>query len=94
LGPTPNTVVSSPKGTFQLDRMDTVIAGTNLFDKSSENIKKLEFANAAEVRVGGTIQINGIQPGTIGDMLLRDPDFQSGIKNLFSKSFKEQLGTA
>jgi hypothetical protein len=94
LGPTPNTVVSSPKGTFQLDKMDTVIAGTNLFDKSSENIKKLEFANAAEVRVGGTIQINGIQPGTIGDMLLRDPDFQSGIKNLFSKSFKEQLGTA
>jgi|LauGreDrversion4_2_1035121.scaffolds.fasta_scaffold47932_1 hypothetical protein len=94
LGPTPNTVVSSPKGTFQLDKMDTVIAGTNLFDKSSESIKKLEFANAAEVRVGGTIQINGIQPGTIGDMLLRDPDFQSGIKNLFSKSFKEQLGTA
>jgi hypothetical protein len=94
LGPTPNTVVSSPKGTFQLDKMDTVIAGTNLFDKSSESIKKLEFANAAEVRVGGTIQINGIQPGTIGDMLLRDPDFQSGIKNWFSKSFNEQLGTA
>jgi hypothetical protein len=94
LGPSPNTVVSAPQGTFKLNEKDTIIAGTNLFDKSSESIKKLEFANAAEVRVGGTIQINGIQPGTIGDMLLRDPDFQSGIKNLFSKSFKEQLGTA
>jgi hypothetical protein len=94
LGPSPNTVVSAPQGTFKLNEKDTIIAGTNLFDKSSESIKKLEFANAAEVRVGGTIQINGIQPGNIGDMLLRDPDFQSGIKNLFSKSFKEQLGTA
>jgi hypothetical protein len=94
LGPTPNTVVSSPKGTFQLDKMDTVIAGTNLFDKSSESIKKLEFANAAEVRVGGTIQINGIQSGPLGDMLLRDPDFQAGVKNLFSRAFKEQLGVS
>jgi hypothetical protein len=94
LGPSPNTVVSAPQGTFKLNEKDTVIAGTNLFDKGQSQIQKLEFANAAEVRVGGTIQINGIQPGTIGDMLLRDPDFQSGIKNLFSKNFKEQLGTA
>ena len=94
LGPSPNTVVSAPQGTFKLNEKDTVIAGTNLFDKGQSQIQKLEFANTAEVRVGGTIQINGIQPGTIGDMLLRDPDFQSGIKNLFSKNFKEQLGTA
>jgi hypothetical protein len=94
MGPSSNTVLSAPQGTFKLNDKDTVIAGTNLFDKGQSQIQKLEFANAAEVRVGGTIQINGIQPGTIGDMLLRDPDFQSGIKNLFSKSFKEQLGTA
>ena len=94
MGPTTNTVITSPKGRFQLDSMDSVIAGTNLFNKGQENIKKLEFANSAEVRVGGTIQINGIQAGGIGDILLKDPDFQSGIKNLFSKSFKEQLGTA
>lgn len=115
MGPSKNTVLSAPQGTFKLNEKDTVIAGTNLFDqgqtqaqklefandavtnliaKGQSNIQKLEFANAAEVRVGGTIQINGIQPGTIGDMLLRDPDFQSGIKNLFSKNFKEQLGTA
>ena len=94
MGPSSNTVLSAPQGTFKLNEKDTVIAGTNLFDKGQSQIQKLEFANAAEVRVGGTIQINGIQPGTIGDMLLRDPDFQSGIKNLFSKSFKEQLGTA
>lgn len=94
MGPSPNKVLSAPQGTFKLNEKDTVIAGTNLFDKGQSQIQKLEFANAAEVRVGGTIQINGIQPGTIGDMLLRDPDFQSGIKNLFSKNFKEQLGTA
>jgi hypothetical protein len=94
MGPSKNTVLSAPQGTFKLNEKDTVIAGTNLFDKGQSQIQKLEFANAAEVRVGGTIQINGIQPGTIGDMLLRDPDFQSGIKNLFSKNFKEQLGTA
>ena len=94
MGPSKNTVLSAPQGTFKLNEKDTVIAGTNLFDKGQSQIQKLEFANAAEVRVGGTIQINGIQSGTIGDMLLRDPDFQSGIKNLFSKSFKEQLGTA
>lgn len=89
-----NAVLSAPQGTFKLNEKEKVIAGTNLFDKGQSQIQKLEFANAAEVRVGGSIQINGIQPGTIGDMLLRDPDFQSGVKNLFSKSFKEQLGTA
>lgn len=129
MGPSENTVISAPAGTFKLNEKDTVIAGTNLFDpnpsrvgeldsvrptesrgqsqiprlelaNSSENrgsqsqIQKLEFANAAEVRVAGTIQINGIQSGNIGDMLLRDPDFQSGIKNLFSKNFREQLGTS
>jgi hypothetical protein len=112
MGPSSNTVLSAPQGTFKLNEKDTVIAGTKLFDKSQSRVEKLEsvntkdergsqsqvqkleFANAAEVKVGGTIQINGIQPGIIGDMLLRDPDFQSGIKNLFSKNFKEQLGTA
>lgn len=94
MGPSPNKVLSAPQGTFKLNEKDTVIAGTNLFDKGQSQIQKLEFANTAEVRVGGTIQINGIQPGTIGDMLLRDPDFQAGIKNLFSKSFKEQLGVS
>jgi hypothetical protein len=94
LGPSPNTVVSSPKGTFQLDKMDTVIAGTNLFGKSQDNIKKLEFANTAEVNIRGSIQVNGIQSGPLGDMLLRDPDFQAGVKNLFSRAFKEQLGVS
>ena len=112
MGPSSNTVLSAPQGTFKLNEKDTVIAGTKLFDQSQSRVEKLEsvntkdergsqsqvqkleFANAAEVKVGGTIQINGIQPGILGDMLLRDPDFQSGIKNLFSKNFKEQLGTA
>ena len=110
MGPSSNTVLSAPQGTFKLNEKDTVIAGTKLFEPSrveklesvntkdergsQSQVQKLEFANAAEVKVGGTIQINGIQPGIIGDMLLRDPDFQSGIKNLFSKNFKEQLGTA
>ena len=110
MGPSKNTVLSAPQGTFKLNEKDTVIAGTKLFEPSrveklesvntkdergsQSQIQKLEFANAAEVKVGGSIQINGIQPGIIGDMLLRDPDFQSGIKNLFSKNFKEQLGTA
>jgi hypothetical protein len=94
LGPSPNTVVSAPQGTFKLNEKDTVIAGTNLFDKGQSQIQKLEFANTAEVRIGGSIQVNGIQTGAMGDMLLRDPDFQAGIKNLFSKSFKEQLGVS
>jgi hypothetical protein len=74
--------------------MDTVIAGTNLFGKSQDNIKKLEFANTAEVNIRGSIQVNGIQSGPLGDMLLRDPDFQAGVKNLFSRAFKEQLGVS
>jgi hypothetical protein len=94
MGPSPNTVVSAPQGTFKLNEKDTIIAGTNLFDKGQSQIQKLEFANAAEVRIGGSIQVNGIQTGAMGDMLLRDPDFQAGIKNLFSKSFKEQLGVS
>ena len=94
MGPSPNKVLSAPQGTFKLNEKDTVIAGTNLFDKGQSQIQKLEFANAAEVRIGGSIQVNGIQTGAMGDMLLRDPDFQAGIKNLFSKSFKEQLGVS
>ena len=94
MGPSPNKVLSAPQGTFKLNEKDTVIAGTNLFDKGQSQIQKLEFANVAEVRIGGSIQVNGIQTGAMGDMLLRDPDFQAGIKNLFSKSFKEQLGVS
>ena len=94
MGPSPNTVVSAPQGTFKLNEKDTIIAGTNLFDKGQSQVQKLEFANVAEVRIGGSIQVNGIQTGAMGDMLLRDPDFQAGIKNLFSKSFKEQLGVS
>lgn len=94
MGPSPNTVVSAPQGTFKLNEKDTIIAGTNLFDKGQSQVQKLEFANVAEVRIGGSIQVNGIQAGAMGDMLLRDPDFQAGIKNLFSKSFKEQLGVS
>jgi uncharacterized protein with PhoU and TrkA domain len=94
LGPSAGTTVMAPKGTFQLDEKDSLIAGTNLFGGGAEKIQKLEFANAAQVDVRGSIQVNGIPNNAIGQSLLRDPDFVSGIRGLFSSTIKQQLGKA
>jgi hypothetical protein len=37
IGPGGETVVSGPKGSIQLDKNDSIIAGTNLFDKGNTN---------------------------------------------------------
>ena len=36
IGPGGETVISGPKGSIQLDKNDSIVAGTNLFDKSKE----------------------------------------------------------
>ena len=94
MGPAPGKVISSPEGTFKLNEKDSLIAGTNLFGGQTEKIQKLEFANSAEVNIRGSIQVNGIPNNVIGQSLLRDPDFVSGIRSLFGNTIKEQLGRA
>ena len=37
IGPGGETVVSGPKGSIQLDKNDSIVAGTNLFDKGNTN---------------------------------------------------------
>jgi len=37
VGPGGETVVSGPKGSIQLNKNDSIVAGTNLFDKGNNN---------------------------------------------------------
>ena len=82
------TVINSQKGSFQLDKMDEVLVGTNLFGGSnSSSEQNINFTKPMEIR----IDVNGVSNADF-DRMMKTTEFTAAVRKQIMKGISGSLG--
>jgi len=82
------TVINSQKGSFQLDRMDEVLVGTNLFGGSSKSGEQnINFTKPMEIR----IDVSGVSNADF-DRMMKTTEFTAAVRKQIMEGIGGALG--